>query len=237
MSVLAYCLRTALVLLPAVTLAAPPLSAGVQTEQAAYRYLADYASSHQLADARITVQALPPQRSLPACSAPYAITAADTRFWQRLRFSLRCPGQTSAGEIIVRAELSAAVLVAQQDIPAGQNIDPASVKAETRSLSATPDALGNLAALAGQRTRRPIRTGQVLQQRFLQPQLLVQRGQAVQIVARQGGIEVSVPGEALQSGGRNEVIRVRNSTSKRIISAVVLDAGTVAPADAANAAP
>lgn len=237
MSVFAHYLRTALLLLPATsTLAATP-SAMQQAEQAANRYLADYASTHQLADARITVQALPPQRSLPACAEPYSISAADTRFWQRLRFTLRCPGDTSYADIIVRAELNARVLVAQRDIPAGQSIDAASVRAENRELSAMPDALGSLAIAAGQSTRRPIRGGQVLQQRFLQPQILIQRGQAVQIVARHDGIEVSVPGEALQSGGRDELIRVRNLGSKRIISAVVLDAGSVAPADAANAAP
>ncbi|MFC3533444.1 flagellar basal body P-ring formation chaperone FlgA [Vogesella facilis] len=236
MSVFAHCLRAALLLPAATTLAATP-SASQQVEQAAYRYLADYAAAHQLADARITLQALPPQRSLPPCAAPYSISAADTRFWQRLRFTLRCPGAGDAADIVVRAELSASVLVAQRDIPAGQAIDAASVGAEPRSLSATPDALANLALAAGYSTRRPIHAGQVLQLRFLQPQLLVQRGQAVQIVARQDGIEVSVPGEALQSGARNELIRVRNLASKRIISAVVLDAGSVAPADAAKPAP
>ncbi|SCK17583.1 flagellar basal body P-ring formation chaperone FlgA [Vogesella sp. LIG4] len=223
----------AALLLPLPLLAAPQSAANAQTEEAARRYLADYAGRQHFAAPQISVQALPAQRPLPPCGQPFAVTPADTRNWQRMRFSLRCPDSTASSELVVRAEMAASVLVARQDIPAGQAIDAAAVGSEVRNLSATPDAIGDIALAAERTARRTIRSGQVLQLRALQPQLLVQRGQTVQILARQGGIEVSVPGEALQAGARDEQIRVRNLASKRIISAVVLDAGSVAPVDTA----
>ena len=228
MSRLLLSLPILLALLPPAAQGQP--AASEQVASTARRYLAELASRQQLAAPQISVQVLPPQRPLPPCGQPYAITPVDTRSWQRLRFSVRCPDGTASAELLVRAELAAGVLVASQDIAAGQRITADTVSSEVRNLAATPDAIGSLALAAEQTARRPIRSGQVLQLRALQPQLLIQRGQAVQIVARQDGIEVSVPGEALQSGARNEVIRVRNLASKRIISAVVLDAGSVAPA-------
>jgi flagella basal body P-ring formation protein FlgA len=210
--------------------ALPPVTA--QAEQAARRYLADFARRQQLADPEIAVQVLPPARPLPPCAVPLEIEPADTRFLTRLRFTARCPGSAVASDLIVRADITAKVLVTIGDIPAGKPIPPDSLALEPRSLSAAPDAIARLDEVAGLSSRRALRAGQILQKRFLQPLQLVQRGQSVRIVAHNRGIEVDVPGEALQSGSQDELIRVRNIGSGRIISARVIGPGSVEPADA-----
>ncbi|VEB41976.1 flagellar basal body P-ring biosynthesis protein FlgA [Chromobacterium violaceum] len=57
----------------------------------------------------------------------------------------------------------------------------------------------------------------------------MKRGDAVSIVARQDGIEVTSAGEALANGRQGEVIRVRNTSSNKIINARVSAQGEVAP--------
>ncbi len=59
---------------------------------------------------------------------------------------------------------------------------------------------------------------------------LVKRGDAVRIVARREQIEVSMAGEALDSGARGAVIRVRNPNGT-VLRTRVTGAATVEPVD------
>ena len=67
--------------------------------------------------------------------------------------------------------------------------------------------------------------------RLLAAAVLVKRGDAVRIRASRGGVSVEGAGEALDSGARQGLIRVRNNASGRVIQARVLDAGLVEPAE------
>lgn len=59
--------------------------------------------------------------------------------------------------------------------------------------------------------------------------LLVRRGDKVEIIARQPGIEVRIAGEARDNGMEGEVIRVQNPVSGRILPMKVIQAGVVTP--------
>ena len=47
------------------------------------------------------------------------------------------------------------------------------------------------------------------------------------IVSHMAGITASMPGVALKNGRKGDVIKIRNSSSQRIISGVVDDTGVV----------
>ena len=61
--------------------------------------------------------------------------------------------------------------------------------------------------------------------------VLVKRGDAVMMVARREGIEVSTAGEALDAGAKGATIRVKNSTSGQTLRMRVVAPGTVEPVD------
>ena len=60
---------------------------------------------------------------------------------------------------------------------------------------------------------------------------LVKRGDAVTMVARRDGIEVSTAGEALDAGAQGQIVRVRNAGSGQVVRMRVAGPGTVEPAD------
>jgi flagella basal body P-ring formation protein FlgA len=60
---------------------------------------------------------------------------------------------------------------------------------------------------------------------------LVKRGEPVRIVARHEQIEVSMAGDALDTGARGDMVRVRNANGT-VIRARVTGAGTVEPVSA-----
>ena len=61
--------------------------------------------------------------------------------------------------------------------------------------------------------------------------LLVKRGDAVVMIARIEGIEVSTAGEALDAGARGALVRVKNSTSGQTLRMRVVAPGAVEPVD------
>ncbi|MBK1616480.1 flagella basal body P-ring formation protein FlgA [Rubrivivax gelatinosus] len=173
----------------------------------------------------------------PRCSRP-EVQALDTRSPARMRFELRCPGSAAAGQgFVVRARLSAEVLVAALALPAGRALAAGDVQAQRREITPGSEPLSDAEAVLGLVAQRSIAAGQVLSARLLAEPLLVRRGEAVEIHARREAVEVVVPGQALDAGRRGETIRVRNTATGKVIQARVAAAGRVEPADMLSSPP
>lgn len=173
---------------------------------------------------------LPAPRTRPACAAGWDVAVQDMRSLMRIRLVARCgDGRTPAQDYLLRATLSAEVLVAAQSVAAGTTIAEDDVQLQRRDISQIPDAVSALEP--GMAARSALRAGQVLQKRLLVAAIVVKRGDAVRILASRGGVSVEASGDALDSGARQSVIRVRNAATGRVIQARVLDAGLVEPAE------
>jgi len=202
-------------------------------EAAARLALGEQAERAGLVEPEFDVAVVKAGPALPACAGKLAVDDVDTRSASRMRFEAVCTGADGwRREVVVRASVSARVLVAAVDVPANRPLRDADVTLERRDVTATRDTLSDPQALDGMASRRALRQGDLLRRSALVAPTLVKRGDAVRIVARQGGIEVTVPGEALDAGARDETIRVRNTTTGTVIRARVSAAGVVEPADA-----
>lgn len=82
-------------------------------------------------------------------------------------------------------------------------------------------------SLIGYELRQSVAANSLLYSRMLQAPKLVRRGEKVTVLAVVSGLEVRVMGEALSDGGKGQMIRVRNLSSKRIIQGEVVSKGKV----------
>lgn len=174
----------------------------------------------------------PAPRPRPACPAGWDVALQDSRSLMRLRLVARCTDDAARvppQDFLLRATLSAEVLVVTQGVASGQPVTDDQFQLQRRDISQTPDALSTLEP--GFAARTTLRPGQLLQKRLLAAAVVVKRGDAVRIQASRGGVSVEGAGEALDSGSRQGLIRVRNNASGRVIQARVLDAGLVEPAE------
>lgn len=80
---------------------------------------------------------------------------------------------------------------------------------------------------AGRRLKVSLPAGSVLRAQALSEPDLVRRGEKVTILAKSELVQISVPGEAKDSGARGEIIRIKNLSSRREIQAKVVDSGLV----------
>ncbi|AKJ30354.1 flagella basal body P-ring formation protein FlgA [Caldimonas brevitalea] len=210
------------------TLAAAAPRAEETVEQAARELLQQQAERDGLVNPVFSLTVLTGVRPLPPCPETPTVAPLDTRYPARMRFTVTCSAQTGWSQpVVVRAEVSADVAVTTGAIAAGTPIDPAGLRIERRSITSTPDALSDPQAAAGRASRRPLRAGQVLQQRQLYAPQVIKRGDAVRIVARHEGLEVSSAGEALEAGGQGETVRVRNTRTGKVIRGRITSSTTV----------
>ncbi|NMM79788.1 flagella basal body P-ring formation protein FlgA [Acidovorax sp. SRB_14] len=210
--------------------AASPEPAAAPVEAAVRHFLTEQATLKGLVDPAFALSFVSRTPAPAPCPQAIAVDAVETRYLSRMRFTAACPGPSGwQRDWIVRAEVSALVVVAAVDLPANRLLAEADVAQERRKLTDMDDSLPALDAAIGQASTRALRAGQVVQPRFLAQPLLVKRGDSVNIVARSGPVVVQVAGEALESGRRGGIVRVRNTSTGKIIRARVSGSAVVEP--------
>jgi flagella basal body P-ring formation protein FlgA len=208
---------------------AAPLSLPVQIEQVARAELERQMSAAGLTEPQFEV-AVVTARAAPPCAQSVAIEALDTRSPQRMRFLARCndtPGWRY--EYIVRARVTAMVAIAAAPVAPNEALTDAQVTIERRDISNIADPVSSPQEAVGQMSRRMLRPGDILRSGQLSSPVLVKRGDAVLMIARREGIEVSTAGEAMDAGARGAVVRVRNAGSGQVVRMRVAGPGTVEP--------
>lgn len=201
-------------------------------EAAARQHIARWVENAGLIEPQFTLTVVPGSRPLTACAGPVTAQGADTRLPSRMRFVAVCAGSEGwRYEFIVRAQVSARIAVMANDLPPGKVLADEDVLLERHDISSVADSIADPQEAVGMSGKRALRAGEVLRRAVLMAPTLVKRGEPVRIVARQQQIEVSMAGEALDSGGRGDAVRVRNANGT-VIRARVAGAGTVVPLSA-----
>lgn len=205
----------------------------MQIEQAARAELERQMAASGLTEPQFEI-AVVTTRTAPPCGQPVAVEPLETRSPQRMRFVARCPDTPGwRYEYVVRARVTAMVAIAASPVAANEALTDAQVTIERRDISNIADPVSNPADAVGQMSRRMLRPGDILRSGQLSSPVLVKRGDAVMMIARREGIEVSMAGEALDAGGKGAVVRVRNAGSGQVVRMRVAGPGTVEPIDMA----
>ena len=225
---------TRVLVLPVLLLALPAFAAPSilhQVEEAARAELERQAAAAGLTDARFELSVVPP-RVPAACPGAVEVETLDTRQATRMRFAVRCPQAGSSRlEYIVRARISASVVVMAAPIAANELLTDAHLALTQRDITTIADPVVAAQDAVGQTSRRSLRAGDVLRSNSLTAPVLVKRGDAVVMIASIEGIEVSTAGEALDAGAKGTTVRVKNTTSGQTLRMRVVAPGTVEPVD------
>ena len=120
------------------------------------------------------------------------------------------------------------VVVAARALPRGTLLTPGDIElAEQDTGTLSYGYLLHPDHVTGNRVRRALAAGEVINPGLLETPNLVQRGQRVTLEARNGGLTVRMAGVAKADGIKGQVIEVENLRTKRIVQAVVRSAKSV----------
>lgn len=158
-----------------------------------------------------------------------AFTAPGGRSIGNTTVGVRCSGpQAWSLYLSATVQVQTQVLVAARALPGGALLAAGDLKLAERDLTNLPAGYFSSPAQAvGKRLRYSIATGAALNPAMLSSPKLVRRGDQVTLVAGTPDFEVRANGMALTDGGAGEVVRVRNSLSKKEIEGVVTSTGIV----------
>lgn len=181
-------------------------------------------------DIEVQVKRLDRRLKLPVCEDDL-----DT-FWPpgarrsgNVSVGIACDG-VKPWKIYVQVSILVLRNVAILNRPAvkGEVLDKTMVRFEKRDVSRSgSNYLSRIDQLLGYRFRRSSTAGKLLQPKMFEVPLLVQRGSQVNIIAETSAITVRMKGKALADGSLGEIIRVKNSSSNRVLQAEVISKGSV----------
>lgn len=118
--------------------------------------------------------------------------------------------------------------IAVRDIARGEVISQAHITTNVINVSNIRQAfLPDTHAIVGKEAKRNISKGEPFKTALLDAPTAVKRGEIVVLESHAGSIKVSSAGTAMADGRVGQKIRVRNNSSERIISGVVISQGLV----------
>lgn len=194
--------------------------------------------------ARVTarMQALDPRLDLPPCQDAELAPRSQQQHG-RIPVAVRCqtPQPWSiflTGDVTV----SVPVVIATRPVRRGEVIGSDMVTLLEQDLTGLRSYFyTDPANVIGKEARRNLGESEVITASQLAEPVAIERGSKVQIIARRGAVQITGTGEALAEGRVGDQIRVKNSSSGRIVRGWVAGPGRVvttpgAPTAAARAA-
>ncbi|MBS0909893.1 flagellar basal body P-ring formation chaperone FlgA [Tatumella sp. JGM118] len=145
------------------------------------------------------------------------------------RFPLLISCSDPAGNWKVRAEATASItlqaITPSDNLPAGTVLSPDNTQTTQIQLQPgqRPDILTRPEDMMQMALKRPLAAGQPVTLNLLKAPLLIRREQPITLLIRQPDLELSAPGIALQNGVRGALIKVKNSSSGRVIVGKVIN--------------
>jgi len=134
-----------------------------------------------------------------------------------VRFELRTERELAGSwQMPVQAKLWKEVWVAASALVRGQALSEAGLALERRDMLTLRDAQsGPLSAAGGFEVVMNVQEGAPLQAHYLRLRPLVRRGQVVDAILRDSGLNVVLKVELLENGAAGQIVRVRNVQSRR----------------------
>jgi len=176
----------------------------------------------------IEVATLDPRLQVPVCREPLQASLNQLNpNGGRVTVRLECHDDSPWTRYVAASvRIFQNVVVSSRALPRGSIVGPGDLTLKEHDISTLRgQVIKDPAVAVGQAVRRAMSADTVLNIDLLEAPILVNRGDTVVLIAERGSIAIRGTGTALQAGEAGRQISVRNSSSERIVQAVVIGAG------------
>jgi flagella basal body P-ring formation protein FlgA len=177
---------------------------------------------------QISVGAIDPRLSLPACSAPEGFLPAGSRAWGKTSVGLRCSAPTPwTVYVSAQVQVQGEYVVAAAPLAQGQVVQASDLARAQGDLGQLPaGVLTDPAQAIGQTVTRSMAMGSPLRQDLLKGQQVVSQGQVVRLVGSGNGFKVSAEGRALSNGSEGQTVQAR-AANGQVVSGIARAGGMI----------
>lgn len=179
---------------------------------------------------RFIPRSLPLPFTLPAGEVTWNVLPSKSNIVNSSRFSIIFKVDNKVSKnLSVKGEIEALVPVAitSKNIKFDEPFSSSNVKMETRNIAHLKNPIFDLQQLQDKQATRSLKAGSVIKKSNLESIPLVYRGQPVKVLLRSGGLQLTTKGIARSDGGLNDMIRVQNANSNKILYCKVAAPGLV----------
>ena len=129
--------------------------------------------------------------------------------------------------LAVRLTWTQSVLVLTRSLKKGDVLKETDVAVRQVRVNKPGVYASKVSDVVGRSVTKNLSQGEALALNLVADTPIIEKGKSVNIVVRSGALVVSTKGEAMESGALGDLIKVRNTGSKTVISAVVVGNDTV----------
>ena len=120
------------------------------------------------------------------------------------------------------------VIIAKQPLAKGHRIQAKDLMLQRTDVTHLRSSyLNNKQQAINYITKRRLNRGDIISLNQLKKPILIKRGDTVSIIAISDGFQINTKGVALNNASKGELIRVKNSKSKKIIQGIAVNSQTV----------
>lgn len=178
----------------------------------------------------INVSNLDNRLRLASCTQPVEFIKQDqTGLGGNISVKAACnSGKVWSVHVPAQVTIYREIPIAVRDIMRGEVISQTHISTNVVDVSSIRQAfLDDTQAIVGKEAKRNIGSGEPFRTALLDAPTAVKRGELVTLESLAGSIKVSSAGTAMADGRVGQKIRVRNNSSERIISGIVISQGLV----------
>jgi len=196
--------------------------------------ISDYIEEHKAnlpkADIRFIPHSLPIPFKVPVGVLSHEVIPSSPAIIGSSRFSLifRVDNRV-VKNMSVRGKLEALteVVITAKNLKRGQILNSSHLTSSILDISDLPDAGLNADDLIGMKLKKNLRSGTPMKLSYVEPLPVIHRGQKVKIVIKTSSMLLSATGLAHNDGQLNQVIKVQNLSSHKILFCRVAAPGLV----------
>lgn len=165
---------------------------------------------------------------LEACVEPLEIDAATGLAFGNIQRRIQCHAMGWSMFVRARVKVTVSIPVANRAMRRGELVSRQDLQWQSITLSSSDrNLMTRIDEVVGRQVIRRIRRHRAIQVQNLSAPLWVNIGDKVIIEARSNGFYANMQGEALESGGEGQGIRVKNLSSGKVITAYPTAKGRV----------
>ena len=147
----------------------------------------------------------------------------------RISYRIECTAPSSwQSRATARIQLWTNIVVASRTLQRNEKLSHDMLKTESVDLSTlNRDPIMTMDKILGMSVKRRIQQGNAISWSLLENPEIVKRGDIVTLLIRANGFSASAQGTAMENGIKGQQIKVKNSSSDKIVEGIVIESGVV----------
>ncbi len=200
-------------------------------QQVEYEILQQWQSLEQRKDAtsKVLVSGIPQGYRVPPCPQALRVKANKQLVLGRNSIQVSCIHKTS-WSLMLTAEIEVwrDVVVLRDHITRGDAVNSTYLTLQQRNIGKLQRGyFTRLDKVTGNISKRSLKAGTAISPSMISLPIIVQRGQAITLRVERPGIAVDMKGLALKKGRQGDTIKVKNSSSNKVLFGTIVDADLV----------